>query len=260
MRQKLLPLPTLATLMLCLSTGFSTEFGSVATAETLRVAQTEWPPFIMDSPLGGGVAHDFIVEALIDAGYRVQFEQKPWSRILKETVHGKNDVIVAMWKTEEREKHFLYTDAYMNNQMAVVSRSRSDFEYTDIKSLKGKEVALIHRYAYTPKLMEYPDMIPVNSIDLPNSLRLVLTERADLLVSDEIVARWTIQQMKLDINQFKFSEIYLDSTPLYAGVRRNHPQAQSIVSMLNEYFRTQGEAKLELLKEKYGVSTQTPSQ
>ncbi|NVD06316.1 transporter substrate-binding domain-containing protein [Vibrio sp. JPW-9-11-11] len=232
----------------------SLSFSATVYAETLRVAQTEWPPFIMESPLGGGVAHDFIVDALVEAGYQVQFDQKPWSRILKETIHGKNDVIVAMWKTEEREQHFLFTDAYMNNQMAVVSRNDSDFNYTQIESLKGKEVALIHRYAYTPKLLEYPDMIPVNSIDLPNSLRLVLTERADVLVSDEIVARWTIKQMNIDINQLKFSPTYLDSTPLYAGVRHDHPQAQAIVNMLNQYFLTQGAEKLEQLKEKYGVS------
>lgn len=223
-------------------------------APVLKVAQTQWPPFIMDSAYGQGIAYDFIIEGLVAAGYQVEFSEKPWGRILKETAHGKNDVIVAMWKTEQREKHFLFTEPYMHNQMSVLSRRNSDFEFTDIDSLKGKEVALINRYAYTAKLLDYPHFIPVNSIDLPNSVRLVLTERADVLVSDEIVARWTLKEMRLDPSQIKFSSTYLDTSPLYAGVRRDHPLAQEIVNALNHYFKNHGERRLAELKTKYGLS------
>lgn len=237
-----------------LSLWCSASFAQSHSTQVLKVAQTEWPPFIMDSAYGQGIAYDFIIEGLVKAGYQVEFAEKPWGRILKETFYGKNDVIVAMWKNEQREKHFLFTEPYMYNQMAVLSRRNSDFEFTDIDSLKGKEIALIDRYAYTAKLLDYPHFIPVNSIDLPNSVRLVMTKRADVLVSDEIVARWTLKEMELDPSQFRFSTIYLDSSPLHVGVRRDHPLAQEIVSSLNHYFNTHGESRLAELKTKYGIS------
>lgn len=230
-------------------------WASSTAAETLHAAQTAWPPFIMDSPIGKGIAHDMVVNALTSSGYTVQFTQKPWARILKETIKGKNDVIIAIWKTEEREKTFLFTQPYMYNQMAVVSLRKSNFKFKSLESFKDKRIALINGYAYAGSLLEYDQMEPVISIDLPNSIRLVLTERADALVTDEVVGEWTITEMGIDRGQLVFSDVYLDSTPLYAAVRKSHPQAEQIVEILNKYFDQQAAQELQRLKTRYGLNS-----
>jgi len=231
-------------------------WSSVCLATSLRVAQSAWPPFIMESPYGQGIAHDIVVEALTTSGYQVQFSQKPWARILKETNQGKNDIIIAIWKTEEREKMFMYTEPYMYSQMAVVSPKESNFNFQALDSFKEKRVALINGYAYAGNLLEYEEMEKVISIDLPNSIRLILTDRADALVTDEVVGEWTIKEMGVDRQLLHFSDVYLDSTPLYAAVRRSHPQAEQIVAALNAYFKTHAVDMLERLKKKYGLSNQ----
>lgn len=223
-------------------------------ASVLRVAQTAWPPFIMNSPLGRGIAHDLVIEGLIQAGYQVEFIEKPWARILKETLRGKSDVIVAIWRTPKRAQEYLFTEPYMYNQMAVVSPVELNFEYHSIEDFKEKRVAMINGYAYTAELLNYPHLYKVTSIDLPNSIRLLLSSRADVLVTDEIVGRWTINEMGIDAEKLHFSRKFLDSTPLHVAVRRTHPQAQEIVNALNLYFKQHGEAKLKSLREKYGVS------
>lgn len=209
----------------------------------------------MDSPIGKGIAHDMVVNALTSSGYTVQFTEKPWARILKETIKGKNDVIIAIWKTEEREKTFLFTQPYMYNQMAVVSLRKSNFKFKSLESFKDKRVALINGYAYAGSLLEYDQMKPVISIDLPNSIRLVLTERADALVTDEVVGEWTIKEMGIDRGQLAFSDVYLDSTPLYAAVRKSHPQAEQIVEVLNKFFDQQAAQELQSLKTRYGLNS-----
>ncbi|MFM2589396.1 substrate-binding periplasmic protein [Vibrio sp. TBV020] len=223
-------------------------------ATVLRVAQTTWPPFIMDSPFGRGIAHDIVIEGLTTAGYQVEFVEKPWARILKETLKGKNDIIVAIWKTKQREQDYLFTEPYMYNQMAVVSRSELDFEYQTIENLKEKRVALINGYAYGAELLEYEQMYKVISIDLPNSIRLLLSGRADILVTDEAVGKWTISEMGIEANRLHFSDNYLDSTPVHVAVRRSHPRAQEIVDTLNRYFKTHGEVKMKKLRRKYGLT------
>lgn len=229
---------------------------SLSFAAPLKVAQDLWPPYVMNSALGSGIAHDLVIEGLISAGFEVDYSVKPWTRVLKETINGKNDVIIAIWKTEQRARDYIFTDIYMHNKMAVVSRQESSFEYKSLSSLKDTRVALIDNYAYGAKLLDYQGLIPVSSIHLPNSIRLVLSDRADVLVTDEAVGRWTIKEMRLDASKLSFSPVYLDTTPLYAAVRKDHPQAQQIVSALNAYFKDHGARQLELLKIKYGLSGQ----
>ncbi|TFH92887.1 transporter substrate-binding domain-containing protein [Vibrio ouci] len=223
-------------------------------ASVLRVAQTAWPPFIMNSPQGRGIAHDLVMEGLINAGSQVEFVEKPWARILKETLKGKSDVIVAIWKTPKREQEYLFTEPYMYNQMAVVSPVEVGFEYHAIEDLKEKRVAMINGYAYAAELSNYQHMYRVSSIDLPNSIRLLLSSRADVLVTDEIVGRWTIKEMGIEAELLHFSQKFLDSSPVHVAVRRTHPQAQEIVNALNLYFKQHGAAQMKLLREKYGVA------
>lgn len=222
-------------------------------AVTLQVAQTHWPPYIMSSQFGNGIAHDMVVDALTKAGYAVTFNQKPWARILKETTRGKNDVIVSIWKTSEREKIYLFSEPYMFNRMAIISRKNLDFQFNDVTSFKGKRVALINGYAYGSRLLEYQEMIRVDSIDLPNSLRLLLSERADVLITDEAVGQWTMQELDIAPDRLNVSAKYFDQTPLYAAVRRDHPQAERIIEALNDYFERYGKAKLKELRERYGL-------
>ena len=229
---------------------------SLSFAAPLKVAQDLWPPYVMNSALGSGIAHDLVIEGLISSGFEVDYSVKPWTRVLKETINGKNDVIIAIWKTEQRARDYIFTDIYMHNKMAVVSRQESSFEYKSLSSLKDTRVALIDNYAYGAKLLDYQGLIPVSSIHLPNSIRLVLSDRADVLVTDEAVGRWTIKEMRLDASKLSFSPVYLDTTPLYAAVRKDHPQAQQIVSALTAYFKDHGARQLELLKIKYCLSGQ----
>lgn len=69
---------------------------------SLNVAQDYWPPYIMDTPMGQGIAHDIVTQGLTQGGYSFLYQHKPWARVLKETHYGKNDVIVSIWKNHDR--------------------------------------------------------------------------------------------------------------------------------------------------------------
>ena len=226
---------------------------SAGVAKTLKISQDLWPPYIMNSVQGSGIAHDIVADALISAGYDLEFSVKPWSRVLKETKAGENDVIIAVWKTEKRTKHFLFTEPYTHNEMLFISRNNIRFEFDTIESLKGLRVALINDYQYGNNLRQYKGMIPVITLDLPNSIRYLLADKADVLVVDEEVGRWTVQGMKIPAGKLYFSKTYFDSTPLHAAVRKSHPEAENIVSALNNYFKNHAKGKLQALKTLYGL-------
>ncbi|MDN3683587.1 hypothetical protein QW180_03130 [Vibrio sinaloensis] len=56
---------------------------------SLNVAQDIWPPYVMDTPIGEGIAHDIVTQGLVRAGYKFAYQHKPWARVLKETYYGK---------------------------------------------------------------------------------------------------------------------------------------------------------------------------
>jgi polar amino acid transport system substrate-binding protein len=114
-------------------------------------------------------------------------------------------------------------------------------------------VALINDYAYGNNLLQNKGMIPVKTLDLPNSIRYLLSNQADVLVADEDVARWTVQGMKIPSDKLYFSHSHFDSTPLHAAVRRSHPDAEQIISILNNYFKNHAKGKLDALKKLYGI-------
>lgn len=229
-------------------------FSHAAHAIPLKVAQSKWAPYIMDSPIGKGIAHDIVTMGLTQAGYQFYYEQKPWPRVLKETLYGKNDVIVAIWKNDKRKRHYYFTEPYMSNRLSVISISgQNPFRYDDLKSLNGQRVAIIDNYAYPEELLNHKGIIKVSSANLETSMRLLLSNRVDLLVTDEFVARWTIKEMRLPLERFKIHPTPLITTPLFAAVRKNHPFAQQIVYNLNYYFRTLPPEQIQALKVKYGL-------
>ena len=102
------------------------------------------------------------------------------------------------------------------------------------RKFERNESGFINDYAYAEICI--PRYDPINSLDLANSIRQVLTQRADL-VTDEAVGRWAVQEMRVGKGKLYFSRSHLDSTPLHAAVRRDHPHAQEIVSKLNQWQR-----------------------
>ncbi|MBN3572313.1 substrate-binding periplasmic protein [Vibrio neptunius] len=228
-------------------------WSQVVSAATLKISQDLWPPYIMNSVQGSGVAHDIVADALLSAGYELEFSIKPWTRVLKETRTGQNDVIVSLWKSEEREKFLLFSKPYTNNDMVFISRSEAPFEYQSADSLRGMRIALINDYAYANNLREYKDIIPVHTLDLPNSIRYLMANKVDVLVADEAVGRWTAHGMRIPKDKLYFSKAYFDSTPLHAAVRKDHPEAEKIISILNNYFKNHAEGKLKALHVLYGL-------
>lgn len=227
---------------------------STSFAVPLKVAQSKWAPYVMDSPIGKGIAHDIVIEGLTHSGYKFIYELKPWPRVLKETYYGKNDVIVAVWKNDERMRHYYFTEPYMSNHLSVISRSEDTaFSYQTPESLNGQRVALIDNYAYPPELLNHKGIQKVSSANLETSIRLLLSQRVDVIITDEYVARWVVKEMGLPLKRLTVHSTPFITTPLYAAVRKDHPYAQQVVYSLNYYFRTYAQERLQQLKFKYGL-------
>ena len=72
-------------------------------AEPLRLAANNWPPFTDRSLPGNGLATDLVSTALSRAGYRSQYIEVPWARVIKGVQQGNYDVVLTAWYSADRE-------------------------------------------------------------------------------------------------------------------------------------------------------------
>lgn len=93
-------------------------------AETLRVAISEldYPPYHYrsDGKLVG-VSIDYAREVADKAGYQLSFERMPFERILHEMRAGRVDMVVLLFKNEERQQYIHYLDKpYIHEESHIV--------------------------------------------------------------------------------------------------------------------------------------------
>ncbi|WP_179078746.1 substrate-binding periplasmic protein [Vibrio ostreicida] len=220
-------------------------------ANTLKATQAEWPPYLMQSSEGQGIAYDVVTAAFKHIGYELDFTYTPWSRALKATRFGQNDVLIAIWKNPEREEWFTFTEPYLTNNIVTVADSDLEFVYRDLTSLNQRRVALVDNYAYGDAILQNFTYTHVPSVDLNTSIRLVISKRADMFIADDFVARWHLKRLGIARTKFDFSATSISKTPLHVAISKHHPDADEIVHKLNQYFQKMEEEKIGTLLRKY---------
>lgn len=228
-------------------------FVASSKANILIAAQNEWPPYIMNDAYGRGLAYDIVSNALAKQGYQIQFSFKPWTRSLKELRMGKIDLIIALWKSPERAQWMHFSESYLTNDIHLVGLKGDDLVYHSPESLRGKTIALIENYAYDPDFLASDAYTHFPSTDLINSIRQVLSGRADMFVEDKLVTKWTLINKQLPYHEFVFIENSIASTPLHVAVRKSHPQAEAIIKAINQGIKETTAEDIQSLKRKYSL-------
>lgn len=100
----------------------------------------EWPPVM--SRKGKdivGAGPELVSKIFGDLGIKVQTPYAgPWADVLSKAKDGKIDVVVAAYKTKERENNFAYSDSYTTDPVAVFVPADKTFKFTTAVDLAGK--------------------------------------------------------------------------------------------------------------------------
>ena len=106
-----------------------------------------WPPYIM--PYGNnqysGLAFD-MAEAVIKpvlGDYQLNFG-RPWARVQAELKVAKQDLVLAMLRSPERERSFHFTKAWTHDRYGIVYNPKSPISYKGLDSLAEKKGAFLH--------------------------------------------------------------------------------------------------------------------
>ena len=199
-----------------------------------------WPPVMYHDGNGSiiGTGPEIVEKALendyiIDSRY-----EGSWDQVHEKAKSGKVDIIVAVYKTDERQRYLLYTDPYIKDPIGifVTNKDLLSLSLEDIISSKHGIVTKGDSYgAQIDELLLKKEAKIVSIADNPEKAKEML-----LLGEGDYFLYATFSGEKLFKDELLNGEVYtsvVGNELFYIGVSKANPDAEKIVQKLNKYIR-----------------------
>lgn len=161
--------------------------------EIIISAGDPWPPYIDDKHPHQGVSVEIANAAFATQGFRIKQIFVPWARAIEGTRTGSYDLILDAWWSPERSKAFMFSKPYLKGAVKLIKRKDYPFTFDGLKSLKGKQVAVVRGYAYDYQFMTSDLFERFEVMAFENAIGMLLHERVDFAIEDESVTRYRLK-------------------------------------------------------------------
>ena len=199
----------------------------------LKLASDIWPPF---TNVEGekSFALDLVKEALARTGIKANYEILEFNDVITGIDAGKYDGSAALWLSAEREKKYLFSEPYLQNQLVLVGPEGSDVSATSFADFDEKRIGVIENYAYGLDInSDRVFLVPGNN-DQQNLERL-LSGQIDYMLVDALLIQYLLKYQVNDVSEY----LEIGHTPilvksLHFAIRKEIEDAESIISTFNE--------------------------
>ena len=219
----------------------------------IRVAnEMDWPPFdFAENGQAKGYSIDLLNRIGEKTGLSFQYiNGHSWDKLLKMGIRREIDVFPAMWKTKKREKHFHFTDPYIDTPYILVIHE-DEKQVNGIDSLKGRTLTGIKGFASTRQARRhYPEINMVEVDSAVEGLRQVSYGKADAYLGSMAETNYVIKSHlvpNLKIAGETNLGGHIESPLLHIGVRKDWPLLKGIIQRGMDAI-TQGEKQFLQLK------------
>jgi polar amino acid transport system substrate-binding protein len=219
-----------------LLTSIALSFALSAQTTELRLISTAWSPFT-NEPGKPRFALDLVEEGLNRIGVKSRTAIVDAAQFTPLLQSGQFDGSAAAWKDAERERTLLFSQPYLENRLILVARSGGDVSATKFADLKGKRIAIVEGYAYGDAI-DQSGPIFVRSRSEEDSLKLLLDSKVDYTLMDELVVEYIVNNYAQQARtRLQFGSTPLVTRQLYLALRRDLPDADSIITRFNAQLR-----------------------
>jgi polar amino acid transport system substrate-binding protein len=173
----------LATLLSLLGSGF-------AAAESVRLTNGEWPPYLGEQLPHNGVASRIVAEAFALQGIEVNWEFHPWARSLQLAERGQRAGSAVWLHNNEREAKFFISDPVVESGYYLFHRKDYNFDWAQVADLQGRRIVGTRGYDYGDAFQqaETSGQLRVNRVTSDETaFRQLLAGRVDLFPIDKVV-------------------------------------------------------------------------
>ncbi len=193
-----------------------------ATEKVISLTSIEFPPYHSKNLKNHGPVTELIITAFERVGYRVEVAYFPWARgeylaRKGQQYHG----VISMWKNKEREKKYLYSDAYMDNEIGFYKRKSNVMQYSSYQALKNYTIGTVIAYANPPGFDSAKLNVKPMVTDELNIAKLC-EERIDLVLIDKLMAKYLISKTRKRChNKIDWMLPALEIKPMHMAISRN---------------------------------------
>lgn len=210
------------------------------------VTGDDYPPYVDTSLPDSGLSVRQIIAVFAHAGKDVSIEYMPWKRGFDLAKIGHFDGTFPYVHTDERAKHFLYSEPIDNLTIRAFGSARGSMaRWSD--NLVDKIVCLPLGYAVIPPLekgLSEKRLTRVEPADLESCFRMIELQRADFVPADQMVAWSTISK----IFGSKASAIIrpleppIEVTSYHLLVPKARPELVEMVNIFNQSIKAMRES------------------
>ena len=123
-------------------------FSHIVSAQSIRITNGEWPPYMSENLKYYGVTSRIVTEAFALEGIKVEYGFFPWKRSFILAQEGKWDGSAVWSKTKEREMDFYFTLPVIHDTTVFFHRKDYPFDWADYEDLKGLKIGATLEYNY----------------------------------------------------------------------------------------------------------------
>lgn len=209
-------------------------------APEIRLGAHSWGPYLGKTLPNYGLAADIVSAAFAQSGYKVNIEFMPWNRVGDGINSGELDGSLASWYSEERSKHNLFSDAYIENKLVFVKRDNDPFEFESTAQAKAYlqnrsyRLGIFEDYAYGEEFQQISPLFQVESRNYCSQLfRDVASKELDLALVDHWIAQQELNDKEHIADHLTQVSGTLSSRSLHVTIAKNSTQADALVNAFN---------------------------
>ena len=220
-------------LLICILLSFSVN----AQTTDLKLASDVWPPFT-NIEEEKAFATDLVYEALARVGIKSESEILEFSDVITGIDAGDYDGSAALWHSPDRAKKYIFSNAYLHNQLVLVGSKGSDVSAITFDDFNGVRIGIVNNYAYGMDINSDKVTLLEGNSDQQNLERL-LSGEIDYMLVDALLIQYLLKYQVNDVTAYlEISQAPMMTKPLYFVLRKDVADADVIMVKFNTEIQT----------------------
>ena len=168
-------------------------FTQGAVSKTVTGITEPWPPWMDSSLENNGFLPEVLDHALKKVNHKLEFSFCPWARCIKSMQEGKDNILLGVYKTEEREKFLMFSSPVAVSEEVLFKKKGSPIKWKKLTDLSSYTIGVV-RGASNGKEFDSADFLKKEPVTegLQNVKKLV-HGRIDLIAGPREVLLYKIR-------------------------------------------------------------------
>ncbi|MDD4901098.1 MAG: transporter substrate-binding domain-containing protein [Patescibacteria group bacterium] len=223
----------------------------------LASGHPEWPPIMwQDGEQITGVGAELIAMIARDLGFKIETKYAGlWDEVQQKAKDGRVDVLVAAYKTAERETYMDYSIAYTQDPIAIYVKKGANFPYSVWGDLAGKKGVLTIGDSYGQSLDDYiKEQLTTVRVNTTNEAFEMLKQgQADYFIYALYSGEKSLAENNL-ANEIEILPIYAASEDFFLTISKKSPLVEYLPALNARIEQYKSDGTIERLIAKYRAS------